>query len=71
MSFTCKGCPDRFPGCHDKCEKYRTEKAKHEARRAQDAARRAVDSGLREQRTAAVNKAMRHRRKGKKYGNEF
>lgn len=25
--FTCKDCPDRYPGCHDKCEKYQKEKA--------------------------------------------
>ena len=22
MDATCKGCADRFPGCHDKCERY-------------------------------------------------
>lgn len=21
--FSCKDCTDRYPGCHDKCEKYR------------------------------------------------
>lgn len=26
----CKGCvpPNRYPGCHDECEKYKEEKAK-------------------------------------------
>lgn len=71
MSFTCKGCGDRFPGCHGSCKKYQREKAEHEARRAKEAARRAVETGLRDQRTAAVTKATRNRRKGKQYGNEF
>lgn len=25
--FSCKGCSDRYPACHDKCEKYKKEKA--------------------------------------------
>lgn len=24
--FTCKGCEDRAPGCHDYCKKYKSEK---------------------------------------------
>lgn len=24
--FPCKNCPDRYPACHDKCEKYLTVK---------------------------------------------
>jgi hypothetical protein len=31
MKFTCKDCPNRYPGCHDKCEKYQREKAEWEA----------------------------------------
>lgn len=29
-SFTCKDCPDRYPGCHGKCEKYQKEKSEYE-----------------------------------------
>lgn len=25
---TCKDCTDRYPACHDKCEKYKEAKAK-------------------------------------------
>lgn len=25
--YSCKGCEDRYPGCHDHCEKYIEEKA--------------------------------------------
>lgn len=31
MKFTCKDCPNRYPACHDKCEKYQREKAEWEA----------------------------------------
>ena len=26
LGFTCKDCPNRYPGCHGKCEKYQREK---------------------------------------------
>lgn len=26
LGFTCKDCPNRYPGCHGKCEKYKQEK---------------------------------------------
>ena len=29
----CKDCPDRYPACHDKCEKYKTAKAEWDERR--------------------------------------
>ena len=29
--FQCKGCTDRYPGCHDKCEKYRESLKKYRA----------------------------------------
>lgn len=28
MSFPCKDCADRYPGCHDHCERYKAEKAR-------------------------------------------
>lgn len=27
MQTTCKDCPDRYPGCHDHCEKYQSRRA--------------------------------------------
>lgn len=32
-NFSCKGCPNRYPGCHGKCEKYIREKAEFEERK--------------------------------------
>lgn len=34
MIFSCKGCGNRYPGCHDKCEKYKAEKATYAERKA-------------------------------------
>ena len=31
VKFPCKDCPDRYPGCHDNCEKYKAAKEKHNA----------------------------------------
>lgn len=30
MQTNCKGCTERKPGCHDKCEKYKKYKAQNE-----------------------------------------
>lgn len=45
-NFSCKGCPDRHPGCHAKCEKYNREKAAHEAEKAEAAKKAAIQNGL-------------------------
>jgi hypothetical protein len=64
MSFTCKGCPNRAPGCHDRCEKYQKEKRDHETRKAKQNAENAVRCGLEDQKSKAVYRAAKtHRRK--------
>lgn len=30
---TCKDCPDRYSGCHSKCEKYLSAKAEHDKKK--------------------------------------
>lgn len=34
--FPCKGCKDRFVGCHAGCEKYLAAKRKHDKERYED-----------------------------------
>ena len=64
MSFSCKGCPTRTPGCHDKCEKYQKEKAEHEAMKDKRNKENAIRCGLNEQTFHAIGKALRgHGRK--------
>lgn len=36
-TFPCKGCPDRYPACSAKCERYKAARAKYdECKKAQD-----------------------------------
>lgn len=35
MNAPCKGCPDRYPACHDHCPKYQEYHAQCEERRRQ------------------------------------
>lgn len=30
MKYVCMNCKDRYPGCHDHCEKYQKIKQKHD-----------------------------------------
>lgn len=65
MSFTCKGCPERHPGCHDKCEKYQAEKAEYQARKEAADKKRAVGQALDNLRYDAIGKAVKSH--GRKY----
>ena len=38
----CKGCADRYPGCHGKCEDYKAARAEFEKLRDADRKERAV-----------------------------
>ena len=35
LPFTCRGCENRYPGCHSKCEKYKQERAEYDRLRAE------------------------------------
>lgn len=66
--YSCMGCEKRHPGCHAECETYKREKAAHDEQKAAEDRRRAVSMGITEQRTAAVAKAMRKRKKRSQSG---
>ena len=61
MEFSCKGCGNRYPGCHASCETYIKEKAEWEEIKAKIAQDKAISGGLAEQRYKAVHKAQRHK----------
>ena len=42
--FTCKDCPNRYPGCHDKCEKYQKEKAEWDRLKTKEAENRELQA---------------------------
>jgi hypothetical protein len=62
--FSCKGCvpPDRYPGCHGKCEKYLNEKSAYDALKKAEDEKKRVRDGLVDQRNKLYYKAMKNRR---------
>lgn len=66
MSFSCKGCQLRQPGCHDKCQKYQAER---KARDELNAIRQKHDwlqANLYQQRDEGVRRALKKDRRGRK-----
>lgn len=57
----CKDCEKRHYACWDSCEEYQAQKKKNDKQRAADQ----ISIGLTEQRSAAVRKANKGRRKRK------
>lgn len=60
----CHGCvaPKRYPGCHDHCPEYLAEKAENDAKREKQFKETVVRTGLYQQRTRAVAKAVKKKR---------
>ena len=64
MIFSCYGCANRTPGCHDKCEIYRKEKAEYDALKEQADKNKAIRQGLEIQKLKAIGKRVKsHGRK--------
>ena len=64
MSFTCNGCANRTPGCHNKCEKYQKEKAEYDARKEKANKDKAIQQSLYTQKVYAIGKQLKsHGRK--------
>lgn len=40
LDFPCKDCPDRYPGCSGKCEKYKQAREAYDKLKSADNARR-------------------------------
>ena len=66
MRFTCQGCPERTPGCHDHCEKYKAEKAEYEARKEEINKEKKVRYSVNAQKYDAIGKAVKSH--GRKFG---
>ena len=65
MIRCCYGCvpPKRYPGCHAVCEEYIGENEKHLEEKERRQKEQARMGELYDQRTKAVRKAMRRKRK--------
>ena len=62
--FTCDPkCPERKPGCQDRCKKHQEEKAKYAADKARDDAARNKRVILTDSATRRVNKAVMRRKR--------
>lgn len=62
---SCYGCvaPKRHPGCHDHCPEYLAEKAESDKQREKRFKANVTKAGLYQQRTRAVENAIRKRKK--------
>ena len=56
----CKGCTDRFPGCHDKCADYLSWKAEKDRLVEEERKKREADACL----AMSTKKTMRKLRRG-------
>lgn len=63
----CKDCPDRYPGCHGKCEKYIKERSDYDAKRSEYRKKYDIDSKLAEQRFDSIRKVTDRRNYRSKY----
>lgn len=67
--FSCKNCvpPKRHPGCHGTCPEYLGEKETYEFHMEEYRKQHNLSNAIYAQRGRAVQRAMKHRRKGKYY----
>lgn len=56
MSFSCKDCGNRFPGCHGTCDTYKQEKAAHDERKAIEYQKRKAQNDIDNQRGVSICK---------------
>jgi hypothetical protein len=63
----CKDCPDRYPCCHGKCEKYIQQKAEYDAQKAESMKKFEIAAGLYEQKCNGIQKTTRYRNYRAKY----
>lgn len=57
----CHNCPDRYPGCHGKCEKYKQQREEYDASVAELRKRYFTNAGIINQQYDGYNKATKSR----------
>ena len=65
--FTCKDCPNRYPGCHGKCEKYQKERAEWDRIKAASEAERDGWRYVSENAAKARSDRAKYERKNRPY----
>lgn len=69
LPFTCKGCLDRYPGCHDKCEKYKSERAEYDQRRLKARLDKQVWSYVNREIANSRDSTAKHNKGSRRYRN--
>ena len=64
VDFSCKGCGNRYPGCHGNCETYKAERAEYDKLKAKHDFEKKINGGLYQQRSRSVKKANKKGYKG-------
>ena len=62
-----RGCPDRHPYCHSKCEKYIRQKAEYQETMDEVRKKTATKNNLYQAKCDGVHKATKHERYKAKY----
>lgn len=57
----CKGCRDRYPGCHDKCNTYQEQKRERQALLDQEHRKTDISAAIYRAQSRQVMKAYRKR----------
>ena len=71
FEFSCRGCENRYPGCHGSCETYKQERIAYDKQKEELDRQRETWGGVYGQRARAVEKAYRrNKRRGYGYGKE-
>ena len=58
VDFSCKGCGNRYPGCHGNCETYKAERAEYDKLKEKHDFEKKINGGLYQQRDKAVHKII-------------
>lgn len=71
-NFTCKGCGNRYPGCHAHCEKYIAEKKAYDEKMAEYRKKHALKTSLDSQMYDTIGRALKRQKKkgASKYGGQ-
>lgn len=62
IPFTCKDCPNRYPGCSGKCEKYKRERAEYDRLKAKENIDRSLRTYEVERRLSSYDRYIKKKR---------
>ena len=63
----CKDCPERYPGCHGKCEKYKKARAEYDEKMAEHRKKYDVACSIAKQHSDSIQRITRNQHYKSKY----